>query len=641
MCSTADSRTDIRKSELLILLIMVAFVWLKFFAVDYKIADVLNWPLFATLNGSILRHTLRALAVGVPSLAAILCIVVPVSMLPSKVRWHAYLIIDFLFSLLAITDMLFVRYYSDIFTFHDIMLVPQTGLIVSSIWSLLKSYDFLFFADIPIAILVKICCKQHIHIGQLTKKRVIASLLLVICSITIQFLCVLHLFQNRPTIIHAMYDRLSVCAWVSVASYHWGDAGALLISAVKSDKVPSKKIKEMRMWFDRNDSVSHKPLAQGKNLIMLQCEALQHFVIDLKINGVEVTPNLNRFRHESLYFTHTWNQTAGGLSSDSEFMANTGMFPAAFGAAYTRFDRNTYNSLAKALRKKQYHAVVIQGTYSAFWNCHRMHPKLGFEKQYSRNTFPKDEFIGLGLSDKAIFTRALEVFKNFNGPFYGFIVTLSSHHPFDFPGLDDGSLPLPNKLKGTLVGNYLIAIHYYDKQLGYFFDGLKKNGLMDNSLIVIYGDHPAIPVAYKEDLARLMGRNLDETSEWIKTRRVPLLIRIPDRGGKSLLHGDRAVDTGQMDILPTVANLLGVDIRTAFGKDLLNISYDRPVVFRKGAYIKCGVYIDPGSGTAVDLSTGQKIKYKPFERTTVEVERMLNYNDLILDKNLIADILKR
>ena len=35
-----------------------------------------------------------------------------------------------------------------------------------------------------------------------------------------------------------------------------------------------------------------------------------------------------------------------------------------------------------------------------------MHHKLYFDRQYSRNTFPDDEVIGLGLSDRAIFTGA-------------------------------------------------------------------------------------------------------------------------------------------------------------------------------------------------------------------------------------------
>ena len=184
------------------------------------------------------------------------------------------------------------------------------------------------------------------------------------------------------------------------------------------------------------------------------------------MNGVEVAPNLNRFARECVYFRNAWNQTAGGLSSDSEFMANTGMFPAPSGAAYTEFDSNDYNSLPWNLRRKGYRTAAFQGTPGPFWNSLIMHHRLGFEKDYSRSTFPNGEIIGLGLSDRAIFSEALKTMAHLKNPFYAFVVTLSSHHPFDFEGLDDGGFVLPRELQGTLIGNYLLSIHYFDREFG-------------------------------------------------------------------------------------------------------------------------------------------------------------------------------
>ena len=125
------------KNECRFVALLVLLVWLKVFSVDYHIANILNWPLFGSMGFQSLRCCARALAVGIPSAAAILCVMVPVSLLPSRWRCGALVLFDFLFSLLAVTDTLFIRYYADIFIFHDLMLVPQTGLIVKSIWSLL------------------------------------------------------------------------------------------------------------------------------------------------------------------------------------------------------------------------------------------------------------------------------------------------------------------------------------------------------------------------------------------------------------------------------------------------------------------------------------------------------------------------
>ncbi len=627
---------ECREKELRILILMTLLVWIKFFVVDYMIADVLNWPSFGTMKIHPVRHTLRALAVAVPSLGAILSVIIPVSLVPAKYRGRALLTVNVLFSVLVLTDILFIRYYSDIFIFHDVLLLPQTGLIAKSIWSLLKLWDVLIFADIPIMFwLLK---KERINLcfENITVKRIGISLLILFFAIFVQIVAGYRLRAQRPNIMSAMYDRLSVCAWVSTASFHWGDVISLTLKAFEPDHVPQQKIDELRGWFNRRSKNNYASPAGGKNLIMIQCEALQQFIVGMKINGAEVTPNLNRFAENSFYFPNAWDQTAGGLSSDSEFMANTGFFPSASGAAYTRFANNSYNSLAKALKKKGYSTFVIQGTSSSFWNCHRMHPKLYFDKQYSRNTFPKGEVIGLGLSDRTIFSEALNVFKDTKGPFYGFIVTLSGHHPYNFEGLDDGSFPLPEEMRKTLLGDYMIAMNYFDRELGRFLEGLKDLGLDQRSLIVLYGDHPAVPIAYKEEMEKLTGKKIEESIEWKETRRVPLIFHVP---GAKAKKGTIFTDTGQMDIMPTAAGLLGLKIGTYFGKDLSLDNGPYPVIFRNGSYIIEGVFVEPAVKRATRTVTHESLDASEYDEITKEVDLMLSYNDIILEKNLINDII--
>ena len=624
------------KNECRFVALLVLLVWLKVFSVDYHIANILNWPLFGSMGFQSLRCCARALAVGIPSAAAILCVMVPVSLLPSRWRCGALVLFDFLFSLLAVTDTLFIRYYADIFIFHDLMLVPQTGLIVKSIWSLLTPYDLLMVADLPVLVWLLLSGRLKVSFSPLTKLRLATSVIIIGAAAAVQFFAGAYLVMNRPNVVNAMYDRLSVCAWTGVETFHWGDVLVLAKKAFVSDQVPPEKLSEVRNWFSQHDAVLHRPLAQGANLILVQCESLQYFVIGLKINGVEVTPHLNRFAKDCVYFTNCWSQTAGGQSSDSEFMANTGMFPASSGAAYTRFADNSYNSLARGIRAKGYRAVVFQGTYSAFWNCHRMHPKLRFEKQYSRNTFPHDEVVGLGLSDKAIFTETVDTVSGFKAPFYAFVVTLTSHHPFDFPGMDDGTLVLPPDLKGTLLGNYLISIHYFDKQFGLFIERLRAKGLLDKSLLVVYGDHPAIPISDKGDMEKLLGAKIEEPVDWKKTRRVPLLFRLP---GRKRIAGVNTTDTGQMDIFPTAAGLMGVDADTYFGKDLFAENGAEPVIFRNGSYIINGIFVEPAVNRATKISNGEKLDAGKFAKVTEDVERRLGYSDLILEHNLTEELL--
>ena len=617
--------------------LIFAALWLKFFSVDYAVADVLNWSSFGTLSFHMLRHSLRALAVCLPSLGAIICFSLPLALVPKKHRAAAFLILDLLISVLIFTDRLFVRYYGDIFIFHDLMLLPQTGLITKSIWALTTPWDMLIFADIPLLAWLIRSGRLRVSFSENRKTAVTVSAALLLFAAAVQCGAVWHLKEFRPNIINAMYDRLSVCAWISSATFHWWDAITTTNKALTPRNVPYDAVNEISSWFASRRRAP-RPGTAAKNLILVQCEALQYFAVGLEIGGVPVTPNLNRFKNECYYFPNTWSQAAGGNSADAEFMANTGFFPAASGAAYTLYADNSYNSLALAMRRRGARAVVIQGTKSAFWNCHRMHPKLRFNKQYSQNTYPYDEAIGLGLSDRVIFGHALGILDEMKTPFYMFIVTLTSHHPFDFEGIPKDSLPLPEELKGTLTGNYLLSLNYFDKQFGMFVEGLRKRGLLEKCVIAVYGDHPAIPAAHKEELGKLLDMKIQSAADWKYTRRVAFMLHTPESMKAPRVYARNA---GQMDILPTLSALLGLDITTTFGSDLLKDDSDELVVFRNGSCITGNVFVEPAAGTATDIYTGATENANAYSAETEDAERRLRYSDLILENDLIKAITEK
>ena len=80
-------------------------------------------------------------------------------------------------------------------------------------------------------------------------------------------------------------------------------------------------------------------------------------------------------------------------------------------------------------------------------------------------------------------------------PFYVETVTLTSHGPFDLPE-KYRELGLDQELNDSKMGGYFESLHYTDKQIGYFLDMLDKEGILQNSIIAIMGDHTGI---HKED----------------------------------------------------------------------------------------------------------------------------------------------
>ena len=113
----------------------------------------------------------------------------------------------------------------------------------------------------------------------------------------------------------------------------------------KEDKLKIKK-KFEKNHIDENNLCYGQ--YKGKNLIVLQIEALQNFAIDLKVDGKEVTPNLNKFVKRSLYFSNYYAQIGGGNTSDAEFAVNNSMYLMQ-GSAYFRYQNNDYSSIGKLL----------------------------------------------------------------------------------------------------------------------------------------------------------------------------------------------------------------------------------------------------------------------------------------------------
>ena len=76
-------------------------------------------------------------------------------------------------------------------------------------------------------------------------------------------------------------------------------------------------IADCKYWFIREKNTNLSLY------ILVQLESFQASVIDKAINGEEVTPNLNRLKKESLYFSSFYHQTHKGRTSDAEFITNT------------------------------------------------------------------------------------------------------------------------------------------------------------------------------------------------------------------------------------------------------------------------------------------------------------------------------
>ena len=103
-------------------------------------------------------------------------------------------------------------------------------------------------------------------------------------------------------------------------------------------------------------------------------------------------------------------------------------------------------------------------------------------------------------------------------------------------------------LSRNLKHGYYACVSYIDEQIGRLLDELKKNGLDENTIVILWGDH---------------GWKLGEHGMWCKhtqfelDNHVPLLLKVP---GQSRVGAKTNALVEFVDIYPTLCELAGLDL---------------------------------------------------------------------------------
>lgn len=543
-----------------------------------------------------------------------------------------FLLINIFLSVFLFADAMYFRYYNTIITVPVIYHVQFLNSIGGSAVSLLRKSDILYFLDIPLFIVFTFIFWKRAGSRIPVLKRIMIALLITLLAFGGFKLA----FSKNDT---SKYDNNYIVKNLGIGYFHYFDTMRFIKeNYLRNKKLTSAEENDIKTFFDekkkRSDSSSKNFAgdAKGKNLIIIQVEALQDFVIGKEINGKEITPNLNKLAKESLYFNNIYVQVAGGNTADAEFMTNTSLYPAKEGAAYFRFATNKYNSLPKVLKETGYDSYVFHAYTPSFWNRTEMYKAIGFDKFINSTHYVMDEYIGWGgwaLSDDSFFRQSMEK-VDVKKPFYSFFITLSSHHPYSY--FDDKQTFDVGQYDKTYLGNYLKAQNYADSAIGRYIDKLKETGVYENSLIVIYGDHTGLPKAQAgEDLLKFLGKT-DSKLEWAKLQKVPLFIHYSGMEGKVI---DKT--GGQVDFYPLVANIMGFDNYYALGKDLLNCDKGYAVL-RNGSVITDDFFYFSDEDKVYDIKTGSALDREALDKEIKLYQKDLDISDLMLEKDALRKL---
>lgn len=492
-----------------------------------------------------------------------------------------YLIFDIIITTFFIGDLWYYRGFNSFLSPHLLKETSNLDNLSGSVFSMLHSVDFIFIIDIIFLLFIIIKTKK-----MYTKVRRNVFLFLFVFAISVSYLGYGHYkidilkkgYENQMVFRSSWAPNQTVSNLTPIG-YHLFDTYNYLKES-KQYVLNEDEKKEIKTWFEEKQEVlpdnKYKSMFKGKNLIVIQVESLENFVINQKIDGQEITPNLNKLLKNSFYFDNFYEQVYNGTSSDADLMTNTSIFPTRSGSTFFRFPYNTYNSMPKILKNHSYSTTAIHPDKGSYWNWMPALTSIGFEKCIDSSHFKQDENIGLGLSDGSYLKQIEPIIAKEKQPFYTFFVTLTSHAPFDIPS-KYRDLKLSSSLDNAKLGGYFQSINYTDKHLGKFLDSLDKDGILDNTVVVIYGDHCGIHKYYQDEVVKV------KPSEdwWIDNHtKIPLIIYQKNSSGETI-H----TSGGQIDTMPTICYLLGMDTKeyanTSVGRNLLNTNKDFSVLANK------------------------------------------------------------
>ncbi|WP_435038680.1 LTA synthase family protein [Bacillus subtilis] len=608
-------------SKISFMLIAILLMWLKTYAV-YKTSFHIK-----------IDNLTQEFILFINPLSFLLLIFGLSLFLKGKNRNRYIIAMSCLVTFVLLANMVFYRFYNDFLTIPVLFQTSNMGDLGSSIGTLLEPTDLLLAVDIAVLIWLHIRQKAFQSDIPSTKNERAAYFLFVA---SVYFFNLGLSEAERPQLLTRSFDREMLVKNISLFNFHIYDGVLQSKQSAQRALADSNSLTEIENYVTANAKDANKRLfgaAKGRNVILVSLESTQSFVINEKLNGEEITPFLNDFIKQSYNFNNVYHQTGQGKTSDSEFIVDNSLYPLGRGAVFFTNAGNQYMAAPEILKNSGYYSAVLHANNKSFWNRDLMYDSFGYDSFFDINSYDvtDENSVGWGLKDKEFFEQSSELMKNLPQPFYSRLITLTNHFPFDLD--EEDQLIDEYDSNSQTLNKYFPTVRYQDEALKRFIEKLKVDGLYDNSVIVLYGDHYGISENHNEAMGQFLGKEITPFEE-VQLQKVPLVIHIPGITDKK----PQTIETvgGQIDIRPTLMNLLGIDTKDQiqFGNDLLSDEKLDFTVLRDGSFITDQVvYTD---GACYDKETGKPLEEtKQCEAFADKAKQELSLSDEIIYGDLL------
>ncbi|WP_019156048.1 LTA synthase family protein [Robertmurraya massiliosenegalensis] len=627
MNKTLNKRFNISQKYIGFFLVAVVFLWLKTYIIQ------LNQFELGVENG------IQKFLLFLNPLGSSLLFLGFALFFKGRKKYSALMTIYFILSFLLYANVVYYRFFNDFITLPTIFQTQNFGDVSSSVLSLLRPYDIFFFIDFLFLLGLLLFKVVKIEAKDMGRRKVIAVLSLALGFSSLNLALA---EADRPELLTRGFDRNYIVKYLGMYNYTIYDAVQSTKASAQRVMADSSDVTEV-INFTKSNYAEPNPeyfgVGEGMNVIYLHLESIQSFLMDYQLHGEEVTPFLNSMIRDenTMYFDNFFHQTAQGKTADAEFMLENSLYGLPQGSAYTTKGLNTYQAAPAILGQNGYTSAVFHGNSGSFWNRNEIYKSFGYDKFFDLSYYEAegDQMAEYGLMDKPFFEQSFSLLQTLPQPFYTKFITVTHHYPYSMN--QEETTIAPHTTGDKSVDNYFQTARYADEALEQFITDLKESGLYDNSIIIMYGDHYGISQNHNKAMEKVLDKELSTFDSAAGLQRVPLFIRVPGmEGGVNHEYG------GQIDLLPTLLHLVGIDTKEyiQLGTDLLSEEHDSLVPFRNGDFVS--PTISSVGGKFYDSVTGELISEEQEEQMEkgLQFQEVVEYKLHLSDKVVNGDLLR-
>lgn len=375
---------------------------------------------------------------------------------------------------------------------------------------------------------------------------------------------------------------------------------------------------------DITDYNSHTGMFEGKNVIVIMMESTNDIIINK-----DLYPNFYKLYSEGISFKNNYSPRNSCATGNNEFSGMTGLYTIQNNCTANIFSNNTYfTSIFNIFKNAGYRATSMHDYTEQYYVRNIIHKNLGSEAYYNANDLNikyYNEYKNWA-SDEDFMNAAMDITLNDTSdkPFMLWLTTVSGHQPYKVSSVEgDKYLSITDGTDYSMeVRRYMSKLKTFDNGLGILLDKLKASGKLDDTVIVMYGDH--YPYGLKnKDISSVLTYDLDD----YEVERVPMVIY------NSTIKSEVVEKySSYINLTPTLANLFNLDYdpRYYMGTDVFSDDYLNMVAFADGSWKNADVYYNASSGS---------IKYYTSNEYTTD--ELIRINNIVTNRMQISESIIR